>query len=412
MASSTAKINKPFFRGKWRVRTLCAGALALLGMAITTNLLAQTSEDERQALARAKAQSILAEQRAEKLEEVAAAQKSVAEAAKARAAAVASRVQAAEADISAAESRIALIDRMRSQLRAQLAIKQEPAIRLVAALQTLARRPPALALVQPGTVDDLAHVRAVLASLIPKIRARTADLRKEIERGKVLRADANRAVASLEGAKNRLSEQRAELERLAAEKRAIADLTTGSMLLEQDRAIALGEKARDLVDLMEKVEGQGEIRTRLAGLAGPTLRPVRPDMSGDAPAEAAPFAIKELPYRLPVSGTVVTGLGEVSSFGVRSRGLTLATRSHAQVVAPSAGQIVFAGAFGSYGKVVIIDHGSGWTSVVTSIASLDVAVGDSVLQGSPLGLAADERPTITVELRQKNQPIDITRLVG
>jgi murein hydrolase activator len=35
-----------------------------------------------------------------------------------------------------------------------------------------------------------------------------------------------------------------------------------------------------------------------------------------------------------------------------------------------------------------------------------------VLQGSPIGRAGDDRPTITVELRQKGRPIDITRLVG
>ncbi len=393
--------------GSWRVRTLCAGALALGGMAT-----AQTLDDEKNALARAKAQSILAEQRAEGLERIAAAQISVAEAAKARAAAVASRVQAAEADITAAESRIVLIDRMRASLRAQLAAKQEPAIHLIAALQSLARRPPAMALVQPGSVSDLAHVRAVLAGLIPKLRDRTADLRKEIERGKALRVDAIHALAALQTAKDRLSDQRAELSVIAAEKRSIADRSVGTALVEQDRAMALGEKARDLVDLIEKVSDDGTMRDRLASLSGPTLRPTRLGADQTAPAQENGAAQLNLPYRLPVTGTVVTGLGEVSGFGARSRGLTLATRPNAQIVAPSPGTVAYAGKFGSYGNVVIVDHGRGWTSVITSIASLDVAVGDSVLQGSPLGLAGDDRPTVTFELRQKGQPIDITRLIG
>ncbi len=407
MASSTAKTSNSSLRGKWRVRTLCAGALLLGGVAA-----AQTAEDEQRALARAKAQSILAEQRAEKLEALADEQMSAAEAVKAKAAAVASRIQGAESDMSAAESRIALIDRMRYDLREKLAAKQQPAVKLIAALQALSRRPPALALVQPGTVSDLAHVQAVLAGLVPRLRAKTADLRKEIERGKSLRVDAQRALRALELAKDRLSEQRGQLEKLAAEKRNIADQTTNSALIEQDRAMAMGEKARDLVSLLDQVASNGEVRDRLSNLSGPTLRPARPGSNDLAPDSNAQPSQADLPYRLPVAGTLVSGLGEVSGFGVRSRGLTLATRNGAQIVSPSAGQVVFAGPFRTYGNIVILDHGRGWTSVITSIASLDVAVGDSVLQGGPIGRAGDDRPTVTVELRQKNQPVDITRLIG
>ena len=50
--------------------------------------------------------------------------------------------------------------------------------------------------------------------------------------------------------------------------------------------------------------------------------------------------------------------------------------------------------------------------MITSLASIDVREGDSVLQGSPLGRATDEQPRITVELRQANRAIDITRFVG
>lgn len=407
MGNLTAKTSKLRTSGSWRVRILLgAGALAVAAAAT-----GQTFEDERNALARAKAQSILAEQRAEKLERLAAAQMSAAESAKARAAAVASRVQAAEADISAAESRIALIEKMRADQRARLAAKQEPAVRLLAALQSLARRPPALALVQPGSVSDLVHVRAVLAGLVPRLRVRTAALRAEIERSKELRADADKALRALEQAHGRLDEQRNALLRLSAERRAEAEQTTGSALAEQDRAMAMGERARNLLDLMAKVAADGEQRDALAALPGPLLRPVKPGISTSLPEAADTAERLSIPYRLPVAGTVVAGLGEVED-GVRSRGLTLATRPGALIVAPSDGRIVYAGKFGNYGNIVILDHGQGWTTVVTSLAALDVRVGDTVLQGGPLGRAGDDRPTVTVELRQRNKPVDIARLVG
>jgi murein hydrolase activator len=415
LANLTAKTSKLRLGSAWRVRTFGAGALllvALILISVASVSRAQNFEDERRALARAKAQSMLAEQRAERLESIAADQMSGAEAARSRAAAVASRIQAAEADISAAESRIALIERMRAEQRAQLAAKQEPAVRLMAALQTLARRPPALALVQPGSVSDLVHVRAVLAGLVPRLRARTADLRAEIDRGRALRADAGRALAALEVSQQRLATQRSQLLTLSAARRTEAERTTGSALIEQDKAMALGEKARDIVDLMDRLSVDGEVRERLFDLPGPTLRPAKPGDSTDLPATAAPATGAGLPYRLPVSGTVIAGLGEVSSDGVRSRGLTLATRPGAQIVAPSGGTVTFAGKYGGYGTIVIIDHGRGWTSLITSINGLDVRVGDSVIQGSPIGRAGNDNPTVTVELRQKNQPVDITQLIG
>ena len=235
MANLTAKTkSKPQFLRRWRVRTLCAGALALGGVAA-----AQTVDDEREALARAKAQSILAEQRASKLEELADEQVSSAEQARARAAAVAARIQATEADVSAAESRIAIIERMQSEQQDRLAQKQEPAVRLVAALQTLSRRPPALSLVQPGTVKDMVHVRAALSSILPAVRARTADLKEEIAKGEALRRDAGRALGSLETAQKRLDEQRAALLVVFAQRRAVADQTIGQALSQQDRSIAM-----------------------------------------------------------------------------------------------------------------------------------------------------------------------------
>ncbi|MFM9851924.1 MAG: murein hydrolase activator EnvC family protein [Sphingomonadaceae bacterium] len=373
---------------------------------------AQSIEQEREALVRAKAQAAAADRRAEALEQKAALEISEAEAAKAQAAAFASRIQSAESEISAAEARINLIEGLRAEQRARLRAKQEPAVRLVAALQMISRRPPALALVQPGSVTDLVHVRAILASVLPVLKARTAGLRAELEAGRRLRLDAEQALAALAESRSRLVTERAALVRLAAEHRRASDALTGSALVEQDRAVALGEQARDIVELMADINTGAETRERLAALGGPVLRPPSPADPRADPVDPVDTAQRGLPYRIPVVGTVVAGLGEVSDAGVRSRGLTFSTRAQAQVIAPATGRIAFAGPFRGFGQIVIIDHGRRWTTLVTSLATLDVQVGDNVVQGSPIGRAASERPTVTVELRRGNVPIDITPFVA
>jgi murein hydrolase activator len=279
-------------------------------------------------------------------------------------------------------------------------------------LQTLSRRPPALALVQPGSVTDMVHVRAMLAAIMPIVQARTADVRADVARGKALRAQADRAMDSLKMGQANLVAERNRLASLALERRKAADALTGSAIAEQDRALALGEDARDIVDLMGKIDTDAEARARLASLPGPVMRPARPSDARVRPAETEVVEAAQAPYRLPVVGQIVTGLGEISNTGVRARGLTIATRPSAQVVAPTGGRIAFAAPYRGFGSIVIIDHGRGWTTTITSLADLDVKVGDAVDQGSPIGRAGPSRPTITVELRRNGTPVDIARIVS
>jgi murein hydrolase activator len=291
-------------------------------------------------------------------------------------------------------------------------VKQGPTVRLVAALQTLSRRPAAVALVQPGSVADLVHARAVLAAIMPVVQARTADVRADVARGKALRAEADQALATLKSGQANLVSERDRLATLVIERRAAAEKLTGSALVEQDRALALSEDARDIGDLMSRIDSDAQVRSRLAALPGPVMRPQRPGEARALPQDRRAQETAQAPYRMPVVGQVITGLGEVSDTGVRARGLTIATRPSAQVVAPTGGRIAFAAPYRGFGNIVIIDHGRGWTTTVTSLAVLDVKVGDSVDQGSPIGRTGTSRATITVELRRNGTPVDIARIVS
>ncbi len=381
-------------------------ALILQGTAGTT--LAQ----EQQALKAARRQSDDARDRAALLAQQATAARDAAEQARRRAAAVAARIQQAEADIQAAQARIAIIARLQHAQAARLAAKQEPVVRLTAALQMIARRPLALALVQPGSVSDAVHLRAVLGQVLPVIEQRTAGLRAELARSRALRATAQQAADALGQAQGDRKAQQVELAALEAQKRLAARDYRANAGLESERALALGERARDIVDLMDRLEQAGDLRERLARLSGPLPRPARPDQAGAAPAEADARPGGPPPYRLPVVGQLVTGMGEVNDSGVRARGLTLVTQPGAQAIAPTAGRVVFAGPYRDYGQILIIDHGGGWTTLITGLHRLTTRVGDAVRQGDPVGVTGARRSNITVELRRNGRPVDIIPLVG
>ena len=395
---------------------LLAPVLLALPLAISGTVFAQSTAGgiaaDRDRLVDAKAQSAAAQARAERLEAAAAAERDEARKARTQEAAVAARIQRAEADIAAAQARITIIRRLLDQQRGRLAEKQGPIVRLMAALQSLARRPALISLVQPGSVNDLVHVRAVLGTVLPLVKARTADVRADLANTRRLQAGAALAVQNLGTSRARLEAERLVLTRLEAEHRLKSRVLGRDALFESDRAIALGERARDIVDLMDQLGNQAETRAALEALPGPLPRPPKP---GEAPSpiDTLAWSRDSPPYRLPVNGRVVTGLGEISDAGVRSRGLTIATASAAQVIAPASGRVVFARRFRDYGTVVIIDHGGGWTSLIANLGAASVAVGERVAQGTPIGRAATaDEPRITIELRRKDRAIDMTRLLG
>jgi len=381
-------------------------AIILPGTAGTT--LAQ----EQAALKAARRQSDEARDRSARLEQQASAARDDAEQARRRAAATAARIQQAEADIQAAQARIAIIARMQRAQAARLAARQEPVVRLTAALQMMARRPMALALVQPGSVTDAVHMRAVLGQILPVIQQRTAGLRAELARSRALRATAQQAAGALTQAQADRRERQAALAALETQKRVAARDYRANAGLESERALALGERARDIVDLMDRLEDAGDLRERLAALPGPLLRPARPDQTGAPAPETVRATGGPPPYRLPVIGQLVTGMGEVNDGGVRSRGLSLVTQPGAQTVAPTAGRIAFAGPYRGYGQILIIDHGQGWTTLITGLHRVTAQVGDTVRQGDPVGITGQGRPTVTIELRRNGRPVDIVPLVG
>ncbi|RZF63316.1 metalloendopeptidase [Sphingomonas populi] len=368
--------------------------------------------DQIRRLEAAKAQSAAAAARSAALEAAAAREKDQATQARAQEAAVAARVQQAEADIAAGQARGAITARLLADQRARLAGQQGPIARLIAALQSLARRPAMISLVQPGSVDDLVHVRAVLASAMPVVRARTAALRTDLDRTRALQASATLAATALAESRTRLETQRLALTRLEAEHRLKSQALGRDALFESDRAIALGERARDIVDLMNRQGDETATRASLATLPGPLPRPPR---AGEVASTLGPpvWPAASPPYALPVAGRVVTGLGELSDAGVRSRGLTIATAPDAPVVAPAAGKVAYAGRFRSYGTIVILDHGGGWTTLVSGLGATSVAVGAQVAQGAAIGTAANsDDPRVTVELRRRDRAVDMVPLIG
>ncbi len=361
------------------------------------------------AIAAARSQAAEAAERGARLEAAARRSTEAAEKSARESAALAARIQQSEAEIAAAEGRVALIDGQRRLLSRRLAERREPLVRLTGALQKLARRPLGLSVLRPGSLEDTIYLRAMLATTLPQVQQRTAALRSEIDRGSKLEAEARAALAALVRRQETLDAQRDRLAALETRQRLVSRSRSGAAARETDRALALAEQARDLGTLVDRLGEAGSLRQELAALPGPLIRPAAP---GNArvlapPSPAARPGRAVMPsLQLPVAGRIVAGFGSIGESGLPAEGITIAPRGRAQVVSPAAGRIAFAGPYRGFGQIVIIEHASGWTSLVTGLARTDVEVGELVIEGAPLGIAEPLRPEVTLELRQGGTPVN------
>jgi septal ring factor EnvC (AmiA/AmiB activator) len=366
----------------------------------------QTAGEAAAALAQAQTALADARARGEKLEAQAQAATAAADRTAQEAAAIAARIQQSEAEIRMSEAKIALIDKERADLRLRMAARQEPLVRLTAALQLFARRPLAFSLLRAESLRDTVYLRAVLETMVPQVRRRTATLRSAIVRGRALQEQARSEAARLRASQSGLGERRQQLAALESRQRIASRAASGTASREADHALALAEETRDLAGLMQRLGRDGQMRDVLSGLPGPLQRPERPGavlMVEDVDPMLRTSA--QLMWIMPVAGRVVTGFGEAGAAG-SAQGLTIAPLASAQIVAPAAGHVAFAGTYRGYGQIVIVEHPGGWTSLVTGLGRIDVAVGDRVVQGSPLGIAAPASPQVSVELRKDGVPVN------
>ena len=386
--------------------------LALLGMVAAGFAqpapVIDSAEDAQAALARTQDQGAQARRRAERLEAGAASASAAAERSAQEAAALAARVQEAEAQLDNNAAQLGVIAQQQARLRAALAAKQQPVVELTAALQRLSRRPPLLSLLRPGSLQETVYLRAVLETLLPEVARRTTGLRDAIDQARRLEAAAHQANTALRTSQGELTRRQALLQNTESRQRITSREASVAADQESARALALSEQARDLTALVGDLAKAGTVRSALAALPGPVLRPAQPQAAqtpGDAVLPPAPDGAPGR-YLLPVAGRLVAGFGDARPGQAQSRGLSIAAPGGAQVIAPGAGRIAFAGRYQGYGLIVIIEHPGGWTSLVTGLTVLDCQVGEQLVAGSPLGQAGPGRPVLTLELRRGGDPVN------
>ncbi|TZE83114.1 murein hydrolase activator EnvC family protein [Calorimonas adulescens] len=91
-------------------------------------------------------------------------------------------------------------------------------------------------------------------------------------------------------------------------------------------------------------------------------------------------------------------------------GVDIATPMGSKIVAAADGEVIFAGVYGGYGNAIIIDHGSGLSTLYGHNSKLLVKVGDKVVKGQQIAEAGSTGLStgshLHFEVRKDGTPVD------
>jgi septal ring factor EnvC (AmiA/AmiB activator) len=280
------------------------------------------------------------------------------------------------------EARLSDLDKESASLNEAIYGDREKLMRLLAALQRIENNPPPALAARPKDAAEAARAARLMSSLSADLKKRADTLATRLENAENLRKSIEEKRTQLAANEKTLAKRRSQINKLVGQK------TKLEKSVVKDREAALREvaeiasEAKTLRELIESFEAAtADIGPRVK----PNANRTKPRTSIAAkpvklPKGVAKFASAKGKLRAPVPGNISR------NYGNGEKGMTVATRSKAQVIAPYAGRVEFAGAFKNYDNVVILNVGGGYFILLTGMGETYVETGENVRIGEPLGL--------------------------
>jgi septal ring factor EnvC (AmiA/AmiB activator) len=347
----------------------------------------------------------------------------------------AARRKSLEKQILGSEKKLADLRVREDGIRRSLHERRGVLAEVLAALQRMGRNPPPALLVTPE--DALASVRSaiLLGAVVPGIRKETDKLAADLADLAALQVEIANEKAGLTTTMTNSIEEERRMDLLLAENDKLSRSNAAELEAEKKRSEELAGKATSLEGLVASMETEiasvreaaaaarqaeenrrllsDEQRARAKALADSGV----PDKNRIAPAY--PFGDLKGKLELPVAGDVLRQFGDADGTGHEAMGTTVATNPETVVTAPADGLVVFAGAFRSYGQMIILDAGDGYHLVLSGMDTISTRQGKFVFSGEPLAVMGakrvasatalaleTDRPTLYIEFRKDGKPVD------
>ena len=268
-------------------------------------------------------------------------------------------------------------------LTARLGRSQNATARLLGVLALYRRDPPPALLVHPDSARDAVRAQILARAMAPELETRSHALATQLQSLHLLRRQVDSASEDLFQSQSAMAEQRAQLERLIADRTVLQkSLLTGADAAESQLR-ALARRSLAPADLLNRL-------------------PTGVESLGPAPERLVE----------PVQGRLAARYGKSAAKGGPNEGFTWVASPGAPVLAPAAGIVEYSGPLKDYGLVLILRTGGAYHLVLTGLGASDAVAGQTVAAGEPIGRMGEDAgpgPSLYLEVRKGGEPVDPRR---
>jgi septal ring factor EnvC (AmiA/AmiB activator) len=336
----------------------------------------------------------------------------------------AGRIRDVEVDIAAVQTRLAPLDEKQRLFQKSLDERRGAIIEILAALQRIGRQPPPALLVRPEDALQAVRTAMTLGAVLPDMRAEADAVASDLAALVQVRQDIVDSRERLQQNLDVMAHEQLRMTLLIDERQKKQAVTQQALDAQRQQATDLAHQVDSIKDLITRLEANLDPATRAARASARAIADdaTQPELAalGD-PGRLAPavaFADMRGHMRLPVNGVRIQEFGGSDGLGGTQKGLSIAARSGAQITAPCDGWVVYAGAFRSYGQLLILNAGGGYHVLLAGMERISVDLGQFVLTGEPVAVMGDgsqasatattgpKQPVLYVEFRKDGTPID------
>src|SRR6202035_2276578 len=336
----------------------------------------------------------------------------------------AARVRDVETNIEATQARLKPLDEREHIFQTSLDERRTVIVEILAALQRIGRQPPPALMVRPEDALQAVRTAIMLGAVVPEMRTQADALAGDLAELLRVRKDIDGENAKLSRDLASLAHEQLRLNMLIDERQQKETAVEQTLDAQRQRAADLAHQVDNLKDLIGKLEQGLDSATRQTRLNSRAIEEdaTRPDLAAlKDPGRLTPavaFAANRGHLRLPVNGSRIREFGAADGAGGTQKGLSIATRSGAEITAPCDGWVVYAGPFRSYGQLLILNAGGGYHVLLAGMERISVDLGQFVLTGehvavmgsgaqvSAAAATRSKQPALYVEFRKDGAPID------
>ncbi len=327
--------------------------------------------------------------------------------------ALADEIRRTEIRLSGLEEKLEILEHERRQKQDLLQKRRGELSESLGAMLRLSRTPPEAVIAMPDDLQAILSTAKALGILTDALQSEASSLSQQLRELKTLEQKITVSHDELTSEKVKLEDRQRVMDKKYEKRKKLQEKMFADNLSVSREIAKLSRRSASMKDLIKNIEnrrnakGINGVSGRMEPDAIPHIKPMHSKKLQNNEKYTVSFAASKGKIRLPVAGKISSFFNVTGEENRQHPGITITTRPAAQVVAPFAGEVVFAGDFLDYGLMVIISHSSSYHTLLAGMKRIDCAPGQNLLAGEPLGvMASDGEGELYVELRKRSKPID------